>query len=180
LTSSQSKSVNWKAAIFWGLIIGAICFVVYQYRGPILAWIAKPTFDFSILQNLTLDKIVNFLKDYGLIITGVATTFTFIYGLYQKRQANKNALQLLNSQQNAQSEVTKAYDLADQYKTQAETYKSQVEQLGKNDLGESLKEAQDQVTQKQQEIKNLQSQLEALNNLVLLKDTKVIEKTVVK
>jgi hypothetical protein len=123
-----------------------------------LAWIAKPTFDFSILQNLTLDKIVNFLKDYGLIITGVATTFTFIYGLYQKRQANKNALQLLNSQQNAQSEVTKAYDLADQYKTQAETYKSQVEQLGKNDIQSALNESQNLVTIQSQQIHDMQIQ----------------------
>jgi ABC-type multidrug transport system fused ATPase/permease subunit len=180
LTSSQSKSVNWKAAVFWGLIIGAVCFLIYQYREPILAWIAKPTFDFSILQNLTLDKIIAFFQQYlSLIVTGAAA-FTFIYGFYQKHQANKAAIERLNSEQNAQIEVNKAYGLADQYKTQAETYKSQVEQLDKNDLGESLKEAQDQVTQKQQEINSLKSQLEALNNIVLLKDTKVIEKTVVK
>jgi hypothetical protein len=163
-----------------GLLIGGAILTFNYYREPILAFIAKPTIDFSWINNLTLDSILAFITKYGALFSLAGLGITFIYGVYQKHQANKAALQLVAAQQNANSEINTAYGAAETYRQQAETYKLQIEQAGKNDLGESLREAQNQVVLKELDIKKLQNQLEALNNIVLLKDTKVIEKTVVK
>jgi hypothetical protein len=180
-TKIQSQGTNWKASIFWGVILGLLAFGLYQYREPILTWLNNPQLDLTQwIEKLTLDNIVAFLKDYGFLITAGAAAFTFIYGFYQKHQANKAALQLVTAQQNANSEINSAYASAEQYKRQAETYRLQLEQATTSDSQEALIESQRLVSSKEEQIKNLTGQVEALNNLVENLKVKVKETTVVK
>lgn len=178
--NQKSQGVNWVACVFWGILIGGAILTFNHYREPILAFIAKPTINFSWINNLTLNKIVAFLKDYGVLFSAAGIGITFIYGFYQKHQANKAALQLVTAQQNANTEINTAYSTAETYRKQAETYKTQVKTLQATDSPNLLNEAQTIITQKTEAVKKLQAQVQALQDMLMLKDTKVIVKEVVK
>lgn len=110
----------------------------------------------------------------------MATGFTFVYAVYQKIQKNRAETKLLQVQTQTETDVNKAYTVAGQYQEQAETYKAKYENLLKSGNQDALTEAQNLVSKYSTENKNLKAQIEALNQIILLKDTKVIEKTVVK
>jgi len=57
---------------------------------------------------------------------------------------------------------------------------TQIQKTANTDLQAALAESQALVTQKNREIEQLQAQIRALQEALLLKDTKVVEKTVVK
>lgn len=105
---------------------------------------------------------------------------TFIYGLYQKHQANKAALNLITAQQNANSELNTAYTTAEQYKQQAESYKLKYEEAAASGTQDALLESQNLVTTKEEQIKNLNGQVQALNDVIANLKVQVKETTVVK
>lgn len=170
MTQSQFAKVNLKAVIVWGIIIGFAAWLAYQNRTAIVAWLAHPTFTLDWLQNLSLDKITAFLKDYGFLITGAVAAFTFVYGIYQKRQANKALLESLTAKTVANTEVNTALSQVEQYRQKAENLQKQLDSIP--DFSSSLNEAQALVTQKTRTIQDLQLQINILNDLLLKKEGK--------
>ena len=179
----KSQGVNWKAIVFWGILLGVTACAFYNYREPILALIANPAPVLLWLQqNLTPDNIVAFIKNYGILLSIGAAAFTFFYGVYQKNQATKAATELLSQKQNAQTEINQAYAVANTYKAQADTYKLQAEQAAGNSLNEALMEAQNLLTLKNSEIEQMRVRYEdEVNTLkTVIADLKMKEKIVVK
>jgi hypothetical protein len=133
----QTKGVNWKAVLFWGVILGLIFTVVWWFgKDTILTWLAKPTMPdvTGVFQNFTLEKVITFFKNYGFLITGVATACTFIYGLYERHKASQAQTLKLEAEAYANSQVNQYADMANKYKSEAKTYKAQVEELQSHDL----------------------------------------------
>ncbi len=166
LPSSLPKgNVNWKAVVFWAVVLGLAGAAVWWFYGDqIQAWILKPQLPNIDLSTLTLDNVIQFAKDYGFLITGGVAAFTFIYGLYQKHKSNaladaKAELEL----QKIQGE-TVANEQIKTLQTSVNSYKYQYEQAIANTNTEALTEAQNLVAAKEAEIKGLKIALDQAND----------------
>ena len=184
IPNPQIQGVNWKAVLFWGILLGLAACAVYIYVGQpdILAFVKNlPSLNFnSLIQQLTLDNILNFIKTYGALFSIAAAGFTFAYGIYQKHQANKAAQQLLLTQAQANTEVNTAYNTASAYQQQAEQYKAKYESLANSGASDALAESQNLVAQQQQAMRNMQSTIDYQTRLIEDLKVKTVEKTVVK
>ena len=198
IPNPQIQGVNWKAVLFWGILLGLAACAVYIYVGQpdILAFVKNlPSLNFnSLIQQLTLDNILNFIKTYGALFSIATAGFTFAYGIYQKHQANKAAQQLLLTQAQANTEVNTAYNTASAYQTQAEQYKANAsayqqqaeqykakyESLANSGASDALAESQSLVAQQQQAMRNMQSTIDYQTRLIEDLKVKTVEKTVVK
>jgi len=180
------QTVNWKAILFWGILIGIGTFTIYTYRASIIAFIQ------SIPTRLATFKIPDFsgfgkgIVDYInknpiAVITAGASLSAAAVTLLSKIKANKEKNQAL--QEKAQVEQLASQNITSAQQTAIE-YRTKYEELLKNNpassLQESLAESQSLVTSQQSKIQSLEGQIQALQDALLLKDTKTVEKTVVK
>jgi len=180
------QTVNWKAILFWGILVGIGTFTAYSYRESIIAFIQSiptrlSTFklpDFSGFANGIIDYIN---KNPIAVIAAVASLCTAAVTLLSKFKANKEKNQAL--EEKAQVEQLANQNISSAQQTAME-YKTKYEDLLKNNpassLQESLAESQSLVTSQQSKIQSLEGQIQALQDALLLKETKTVEKTVVK
>ncbi len=185
-STSKTQTVNWKAVIFWGIVFGLIGYGIYSYREPILAFLSPIPTRISNFQIPDLSGFFNGIMKYVnenpiAVIATSASLCTAGITIISKIRANKEKVLALQEKAQVEQYARETISLAQQ---QALEYKQKYAEASKNtglnSLQEALDESQKLVSTKETQIKNLQSQLEALNNIILLKDTKVIEKTVVK
>ena len=180
------RSINWKAILFWGITIGTVAFTAYTYRESIIAFVYSiPTQlgnfklpDFSGFLNGIIDYINK--NPIAVIATG-ASLCTAGITIISKIHANKEKAQAL--EEKAQVEQLASQNISSAQQTAME-YKNKYEELLKNNplgnLQEALAESQSLVTTQQSKIQSLEGQIQALQDALLLKDTRVVEKTVVK
>lgn len=86
--------------------------------------------------------------------------------MYQKHQANKATLELLKTQQTANTELNTAYDVAEKYRQQAETYKTQYEQASQSGTQTALNEALAEKSKLQKKYDELQTRYSEANHLL--------------
>jgi hypothetical protein len=159
-----------------------LAFLGYQYRECIFGLISNPPqLDINYwIQNLTLDNILAFIQKYGVLITGAAAAFSFIYGLYKNSQTNKALQELAMTKQTADTEINTAYGTAEQYRLQAESYKLKYEEAAKNESSDALLEAQNLVINQNKIIDNLKATVTYQNGLIEQLKVATVEKKVVK
>ena len=86
----------------------------------------------------------------------------------------------MQSQTTLQNYQGQFQNYIDQKEAQIQQLQTQANSRGSDTLQSALNESQGLVTGQAQQIRSLQGQISALNNLIMLKETQVIEKIVVK
>jgi hypothetical protein len=115
---------------------------------------------------------------------GIASITTALLTFVKLRSETKAKTDALQAQLQTQGSLTNYQNQMQEYITAKE---SQIQQLqtqansrGSDTLQSALNESQGLVTNQATQIRSLQDQITALNNLIMLKETQVIEKIVVK
>lgn len=180
------KALNLKAVILWGIIIGLVAFGLYTYREPLVALISSIPSRIGNFQIPNFTGFFNGIIDYInknpiAVIATAASLCTAAITILSKIHANKE--KALALEEKAQTEQLAGQSVISAQQ-EALKYKTQLEELTKNNMSntlqEALSESQNLVSSQQTQLTSLKGQIEALQNQLLLKDTKVIEKTVVK
>ena len=100
---------------------------------------------------------------------------------YSEAKAKTAALTAQMQSQNALTSYRGQFqDYIDQKEAQIQQLQTQANSRGSDTLQSALNESQGLVTNQATQIRSLQDQITALNNLIMLKETQVIEKIVVK
>ena len=186
-TAGRSRK-QWVAILVLSLGLGI---GVYYFREPILnfaatAWTKLSTFFsglvtlpffgnlFAWMQLHPIETITAACSIIGFFIT-VGVTINKYIGKAQAAVAAQTQSQntLTNYQNQFQDYVTAK-------ETQIQQLQSQTSTKGLESLQSALGESQGLVTTQAQQIRSLQDQISALNNLIMLKETQVVEKIVVK
>jgi peptidoglycan hydrolase CwlO-like protein len=117
-------------------------------------------------------------------IGGIASVGTALFAViryYSEAKAKTAALTAqMQSQTTLQNYQGQFQNYIDQKEAQIQQLQTQANSRGSDTLQSALNESQGLVTNQATQIRSLQDQITALNNLIMLKETQVIEKIVVK
>jgi hypothetical protein len=175
------KTVNWKACIFWGVLIG-LAVLAFIKRDIILLWISSiGTINLPDMSQFW-QGMLNYVNQNPIAVIGTAASLcTAGVAIISKIRATKQKAEALEQKAQTEDVATQQVLAAQQ---QALDYKQKYEDLAKsnatNSFQDSLNEAQTIISQQNDQIKNLQGQMQGLQTQLLLEKTKVVEKTVVK
>jgi hypothetical protein len=183
----SQKVINWKGVIFWGILFGLVGLAIYHfYREPLMAFFNSIPTRISNFQIPDLSTFCNGIIKYinenpiAVIATAASLCTAGITIISKMRAAKQAAADVAQTQQQADTQVNTALASAQQYQQQAQDYKAKYEALANSGNQDALTEAQNLVSTKEGQIKSLQGQVQALQDALLLKETKTVEKTVVK
>jgi len=114
------------------------------------------------------------------VLTAAVSIGGVVGGKLLQLHYEKQKAQIAAEAQRAIEDNVKLSQAYAQLQQQNQTLQQQVRQLQSQDYQKLLAESQALITQKTEEIRKLQAQIQALERMLLLKDTQVVEKTVVK
>lgn len=185
-TAGRSRK-QWVAILAISLILGVI---FYYFRQPILdfaqnAWtwlsttfsgLSSNPFFGNLFTWMSNNPIPTLTAGFSLVASGLT-----LAKYYSEAKAKTAALTAqMQSQTALQNYQGQFQDYMTQKETQIQQLQAQVNTKGYDSLQSALTESQGLVTSQAQQIRSLQDQISALNNIIMLKDTQVIEKIVVK
>jgi hypothetical protein len=185
-TAGRSRK-QWAAILLLSLGLG-IAF--YYFREPILnfattAWTNISKFFSGLTTNPFFANLFTWMTANPIpTLGGIASITTALLTFVKLRSETKAKTDALQAQLQTQGSLTNYQNQMQEYITAKE---SQIQQLqtqansrGSDTLQSALNESQGLVTNQATQIRSLQDQITALNNLIMLKETQVIEKIVVK
>jgi len=175
----QVSGVNWKAILFWAIILGLIFAAVYWFYGPeILAFLnigAIPDIEFLNFDG-ALTGVMDYVNKNPISVVvggiGVLTAGIALYERVGKVRADtaRQEIELQKIQlESAASEQIK------QANATADGYKYQYEQAIQNTNTDALKEATDLVSKLQHEKTSLVNQNQALMDKLASTPVKVVK-----
>ncbi len=182
---SQSKISFWTLA-FIGILVGLGLFGLWYFHvepiyGLTTGFITPIVEGARGIGQTFIPPVIDYITKNPLaVLTATVTIGGVIGGKLLQSHYEKQKAQL---QSQAEQVMTDNMSMAKSYTDLQAKYSSLQEQVKSTvttDYQGLLNEAQTIISQKTSEIQNLQSQMKALQDMLMLKDTKIIEKTVVK
>ena len=183
----STKTLNWKAILFWGFIIGGIVLALI-FRNEVIVWVQGVTKGLNFPTEDLVGKVTGYIQEKPLeSLLAVGSAGATIFGLYEtieKRRAdnktNEIALAKIQSELVSDSKIGEAQSLVEQYRKQAEEYKSQ---LNDTTAKETIADLQKRLDLEAEKAKRLRGDLDYLQRLKtvtpkdfeqMLKDSKKI------
>ncbi len=178
----KKKGISTGRTILVGVIIGLAAYTLWLYKiQPAYTIINPIVTSIKTAEQTFLPAVLEYAQKNPLTVLTAAVSIGGVVGgkLLQLHYEKQKAEIAAQAQQVVQDnmKISQAYA---QLQQQNETLQQQLQNVQSTDYQKLLAESQSIIAQKAEEIRKLQAQIEALQNMLLLKETKVVEKTVVK
>ena len=178
----EKKGISTGQAILIGVIVGLAAYTLWLYKiQPVYTIINPIVAAVKTAQQTFLPTVSDYVQKNPLtVLTAAVSIGGVVGGKLLQLHYEKQKAQIAAEAQRAIEDNMKLSQAYAQLQQQNQTLQQQVQQLQSQDYQKLLAESQGIIAQKAEEIKKLQAQIQALQNMLLLKDTQVVEKTVVK
>lgn len=178
----QPRKISFGTLAFLGILAGLSLFSLWYFKiEPVYTLVTPIVEGARGIGQTFIPAVTDYITKNPLAVLTAAITIGGVVGgkLLQSHYESQKAQLQQQAQQIATDNMSlsQAYAKLEQEKV---SLQQQLQNTQTSDSSNLLGEAQAIISQKTEETKRLQAQVQALQDMLMLKDTKVIEKTVVK